>query len=221
MKHFGFVYIWRDSKRNRYYIGSHMGTINDGYVCSQATMRNARTYRPDTFKRRILYYLTVNDRSVLLKEEQRWLNMIPDEELGKKYYNKSKNAFGLPSKTISDWLKVHWDDPIQKSNHILSLTKNNQSESKRKSHSEIMKAKWASGEFKRTKNPNQNRIGKTQEEIFGVEKAKRMKLLNSKNNAAKRPEIRVKMSESAKKRCESPEYKARFIEQMKKAHNRG
>lgn len=37
----GFVYIWYDRKRKLYYIGSHKGNINDGYICSSNRMRNA------------------------------------------------------------------------------------------------------------------------------------------------------------------------------------
>lgn len=38
---YGFVYIWRDKKHNRYYIGCHWGTTDDGYICSSPWMKQA------------------------------------------------------------------------------------------------------------------------------------------------------------------------------------
>src|ERR1700693_791408 len=83
---YGFVYIWFDKKRKRYYIGSHWGTLEDNYVCSSNHMRNAYQYRPETFKRRILSIIKTNRRDLLM-EEQRWLYMFPNNQFGKKYYN--------------------------------------------------------------------------------------------------------------------------------------
>ena len=45
MEKYGFVYIWYDKKRKMYYIGSHWGTDDDGYICSSNRMRDA--YRRD------------------------------------------------------------------------------------------------------------------------------------------------------------------------------
>jgi len=83
---YGFVYMWYDSLRKMYYIGSHWGFEDDGYICSSNRMRDAYRRRPQDFKRRILSRLT-STRAELLEEEFRWLSMIPTEELGKKYYN--------------------------------------------------------------------------------------------------------------------------------------
>ena len=82
----GFVYIWYDKLKKRYYIGSHWGTKDDGYVCSSVWMNRAYKLRPNDFKRRILSYV-VSSREDLIKEEQRWLNMINESELNIKYYN--------------------------------------------------------------------------------------------------------------------------------------
>ena len=51
---YGFVYIWRDKKHNRFYIGSHWGTIDDGYVCSSTWMKRSYLRRPGDFKRKII-----------------------------------------------------------------------------------------------------------------------------------------------------------------------
>lgn len=82
----GFVYIWRDKKHNRYYIGSHWGTEDDGYICSSNWMRRSFRRRPQDFKRRILERVTAG-RGDLLATEYRWLSLIENGELGKRYYN--------------------------------------------------------------------------------------------------------------------------------------
>ena len=87
----GFVYIWRDRKHKRYYIGSHWGTPTDGYICSSRWMRNAYHRRNSDFRRRILID-NISDRVALYEEEQRWLNFIKKEEIGKKYYNLYKSV---------------------------------------------------------------------------------------------------------------------------------
>lgn len=96
--YFGFVYIWRDRKHGRFYIGSHMGSANDGYICSSTWMRNAHDRRPQDFKRRIIYWHKEERRSTLLLEERRWLNMVSDGEIKTRYYNRTRQCFGEETK---------------------------------------------------------------------------------------------------------------------------
>ena len=86
MEKYGFVYIWFDRKHKRYYVGSHWGTEDDGYVCSSQWMRRARERRPEDFKRRIIKR-GFTDKKSLLIEESRYLKMIKPEELKTRYYN--------------------------------------------------------------------------------------------------------------------------------------
>jgi hypothetical protein len=111
---YGFVYIWRDRGKDRYYIGAHWGTEVDGYKCSSNWMRKSFQRRPEDFRRRILF--RTNNYDELWAKELEWIRLIPELELGKIYYNLKFN--GPP-----------------------------QSNGKRLSHSEIMKAKYASGEL--------------------------------------------------------------------------
>lgn len=92
MEKYGFVYIWYDCKRKMYYIGSHWGTENDGYICSSNRMRDAYKRRPKDFKRRIIK--RVEDRSILLQSEYNYLSLIEKQELGKKYYNLTNHMNG-------------------------------------------------------------------------------------------------------------------------------
>lgn len=88
----GFVYIWFDRKHCRFYIGSHWGSEDDGYVCSSSWMSRAYKRRPRDFKRRILK--RVNDRANILLEEQRYLDLIKPNEIRVRYYNLTTNVQG-------------------------------------------------------------------------------------------------------------------------------
>ena len=85
---YGFVYVWYDRWRKMFYVGSHWGTEDDGYICSSNRMRDAYRRRPNDFKRRVI--ARVDDRLELLDEEFKWLDLISEKELGKKYYNLEK-----------------------------------------------------------------------------------------------------------------------------------
>lgn len=87
----GFVYVWFDRKHKRYYVGCHWGPEDDGYICSSTWMRNSYRNRPQDFKRRVVSRV-FTDRVDLLKEEQRWLDMIKPEEIKVRYYNVSTSS---------------------------------------------------------------------------------------------------------------------------------
>lgn len=120
---YGFVYIWYDRKHKRYYIGSHWGHKDDGYICSSRWMRNAYKRRPQDFRRKILTQVD-SQRGDLLAEEYRWLQMISKDELGKKYYN------------LTNHMNGHWSSDAEKANII------------RKNHSQKMKEKYQDPEYK-------------------------------------------------------------------------
>lgn len=93
----GFVYIWRDARDRRFYIGSHMGPMDDGYICSsvgKTGMRHTYLERPQDFRRRILELVSTGHAD-LLKAEQRWLDMVPRADFGGRYYNLSASVRGM------------------------------------------------------------------------------------------------------------------------------
>jgi preprotein translocase subunit SecD len=83
---YGFIYIWRDKKHNRYYIGCHWGFENDGYVCSSTWMKKAWKIRPEDFRRKILK-TNIKERPQMYIEEQRYFDMIKPHEIKTRYYN--------------------------------------------------------------------------------------------------------------------------------------
>lgn len=69
---YGFVYVWRDRKRNKFYVGVTGGTETDGYVCSSKHMRKAHVRRKEDFKRRVVQKVYTN----LVEAEYHWLQLI-------------------------------------------------------------------------------------------------------------------------------------------------
>ena len=140
---YGFVYIWFDRKHKRYYIGCHWGSVDDGYICSSSWMKKAYKNRPQDFKRRVLKS-DIQYRPDMYVEEQRWLNMIKDEEIKPinprpRYYNLNKSVGNL-------WHK--YDENIKTIGEKISASKKGKktgpcSPEKAKAISEAKKKKFA------------------------------------------------------------------------------
>ena len=151
----GFIYVWYDKKHKRYYVGSHWGDENDGYICSSQWMRRAYERRPDDFKRRIIKKIS-SSRRELLDEEQRYLGMMKPEELKVRYYNlrvatNHWHADDYNRKTISEKIAIRtkeamadpeirkkWEDGYKKADRKLSdpETRRKRSESMKKTMAE-------------------------------------------------------------------------------------
>ena len=91
MEKYGFVYIWHDKKHNRFYIGAHWGTEDDGYICSSKWMRDSYKRRPEDFRRRIISRIYTNKKD-MFDVERKILECVDESELGKKYYNLNKHV---------------------------------------------------------------------------------------------------------------------------------
>ena len=89
-----FIYIWFNSKTRMFYLGKHLGRIDDGYICSSKHMNIEYRHNPQYFNRRILEYVQDSTGNEILAAELRWLSMVKDEELGNKYYNRKNKNFG-------------------------------------------------------------------------------------------------------------------------------
>jgi hypothetical protein len=98
----GFVYIWYDRKHKRYYIGSHWGYEDDGYICSSNWMRDVYRRRPQDFKRRIIKR-NISNKKDLLVEEERYLQLTKPHKRKDRYYNKS--------------FRTHYVWPLEDSHH--------------------------------------------------------------------------------------------------------
>ena len=120
---YGFVYIWRDKKHNRYYIGCHWGSVDDGYICSSPWMRQAYKHRPTDFKRRILM-TDISSREQTYNEELQWLKLIKESEIrpnssNPRYYNLNTKNNNIWSKydesirTVSEKISIKTKEAMQ------------------------------------------------------------------------------------------------------------
>lgn len=91
---YGFVYLWFDRHRQRFYIGSHHGREDDGYIGSSLRLCRAYKKRPGDFRRRILQRIYEDDPALTRHAETTWLQLIQPSELGVRYYNLKRVAFG-------------------------------------------------------------------------------------------------------------------------------
>lgn len=169
---YGFVYIWRDRKHKRYYVGCHWGSVDDGYICSSNWMRDSYKRRPEDFKRRIIK-TNITPRPEMYVEEQRYLNMIKDEEIKIRYYN-------LCLKPKDLWHK--YDENIKTIGQKISASKTGKStgpcsEEKRKSISEGKKKAFQNYTFTddHKRQMAENRRGKPQSEEWKAAHSKRLK----------------------------------------------
>ena len=98
----GYVYLWFDTKAKLFYVGGHKGKVEDSYICSNKIMLRAYKKRPETFRFKVLQYVYA-DNFALREAEQKWLDMIKDEELywtpniynkTVRYYNQKKSSSG-------------------------------------------------------------------------------------------------------------------------------
>lgn len=82
-----FVYCWTDKATNMVYIGSHKGSVDDGYICSSKYMLEEYNKRPDDFSRKIIATGNVVDIRNL---ETRILQAFNAKE-NSMFYNKHQN----------------------------------------------------------------------------------------------------------------------------------
>lgn len=189
--YFGFVYIWLDRKRKMFYIGSHMGDKDDGYVCSSKVMREAYRRRQKDFRRKIIYWHSNNDKRRLLEIEQKWLMLIPKGQLGSRYYNLSRGGNG----GWGEIMKEHWKDENYRTKTITSqTTAQNQPEQKQKL-SEASKQSWQDPSYRET-------IVQSLKDRKGEKRSEEAKESYSKSVKGlwTDPEYRTRMSQAAKNR---------------------
>lgn len=163
---YGFVYIWYDRKHKRFYIGSHWGTEDDGYICSSPWMKQAYKKRSQDFKRKILCRI-FDDRKRLYQEEQKWLDMIDPSKIKigakSKYYNLNTKVCGgawflddVSRLSISEKLRIANTGKKHSLEHKQKLSERMKGENNPyfgKKHSEETRIKMQLAQAKRTRTP--------------------------------------------------------------------
>ena len=92
MNYSGFIYEWTNKLDGMKYLGSHKGTINDGYTGSGRRFENAKNkYGIENFKRSIVEYIEKEED--ILVREQYYLDALNCAR-SPMYYNISPTAGG-------------------------------------------------------------------------------------------------------------------------------
>ena len=108
--YYGFIYKWTNNRNQKYYIGSHHGSTDDGYTGSGMWFKRAYKLETENFTRVILEYIEVDDPLITLEREDYYL--IHDCEIGNKdkCYNisqKSGGGWNLHGKTKEEIADVY------------------------------------------------------------------------------------------------------------------
>jgi group I intron endonuclease len=139
MNYTGFVYIWTNKINDKKYIGSHIGTENDGYIGSGIAFNKAiKKYGIINFERTILEF--VDDNNSIREKEQYYLDLY-DAANNKMFYNIKEKAGGG-----FEYINNH---PILK-NITKGIPKKNKQNYKRPK-SEITRKKMSESALKREK----------------------------------------------------------------------
>ena len=91
----GFVYRWYDTSNGKFYIGSHKGTPDDGYLGGGVLFRRAYAKRPESFIREIIY------KGVHYREYEQTILDYEDAANNNMFYNLVNHAWGGSPKGLS------------------------------------------------------------------------------------------------------------------------
>lgn len=116
--YYGYVYEWTNVKNNKKYIGSHYGSVEDYYIGSGKDFMVEYKKSPGDFVMIVLEYVTIDDKTLVLTTEKKWLDSIPNIKDNPLYYNLNNDAVGgfgyitanhiaLRAKTLRDKHKKH------------------------------------------------------------------------------------------------------------------
>jgi ubiquitin len=92
--YYGYVYEWTNITNGKKYIGSHYGSIEDYYTGSGKDFMVAYKKSPKDFVIKILEYVTLNDKKLVLLTEKKWLDSVPNIKDNPLYYNLNNDAVG-------------------------------------------------------------------------------------------------------------------------------
>jgi hypothetical protein len=154
-----FVYCWTDHAHGKLYLGSHKGTLDDGYICSSKMVKEQMAIRPQDFTRQIIAVGTFSDMRMLEEVILKTVNAKHDPQ----FYN-LHNCDG-------DFYNKGHAESTKKKIGIANTGKVRTSE-QRKANSIRKKQGYAMGVIK----PTRFNLGKTYEEIMGPEKGAMLRI---------------------------------------------
>ena len=180
------MYCWTDHATNRLYIGSHKGSITDGYVCSSKLMMEQYKKRPNDFTRQIV---AEGEWSDIRRLEARLLNTFNARD-DDQFYNQSNgnDKFYSREKTEAHRKKISETLTGRKTGPRSEQTKQ-----------KMRKPKSIEHKMKFVGNQNAAGVIRSPEAIEKVRQAN----LGRKNS----PEAITNLTVGQKKRYENPEQK--------------
>lgn len=170
-----FVYCWTDHKKNMLYIGSHKGSIGDGYVCSSKHMMKEYKIRPQDFTRQIIAEGSLDD----IRKLETVLLQTVNARLNEDFYNQHQND-GL---FFEGWQKGKFSEEHRKNmsiaaskrkrspEHISALHEGRRRSKNSAEHNAIIKAKAKS--FKKGNVPWNTGISHTEETKRKISESKK------------------------------------------------
>lgn len=243
---YGFVYRWTDrgsdrsvgrpgnkaKKRKRsvrYYVGSHWGHFDDGYVCSSPSMKAAYRRRPEDFSRRIIAVVTTGKRD-LLQREQLELDKIPRSHFGTKAYNVSTKVHKLwwaKGSKLRDSVKARlreaWQNPERREEASRVASARRASPEQKAKMSRSARRRWRDPEERRKQSEVKKGCKPWNAGTKGVvvawnkgtkrpalTKKHRAKIAASLTGRSRSKETRRSLSSGARKRWQSEEYRAKI-----------
>lgn len=167
-------------------------------------MNNSYKRRPYDFKRRVVEKINTT-RQDLYECEYKWLSLIPDEQLGKRYYNLKKSMHGtieyteeiLEKMSAPNRNKTPSPETIAKRSASLKVTYN--TPEKKAEQSARSLANWSNDEFRKARSDGMK--------AEWSDETKREARIESLTEAQNRPEVKEKTSICTKKRWEDAEYR--------------
>lgn len=88
----GFIYLWKNTITGQKYIGSHMGSTDDGYIGSGTYFNRAiKKYGIENFERTILEYV---ENCLILKEREQYYLDLYNAAHNNEFYNLKSKAGG-------------------------------------------------------------------------------------------------------------------------------
>jgi len=237
---YGFVYKWTDTKRGRYYIGSHWGRFDDGYICSSNSMYKQCKRRPETFTRRILATVTTS-RIDLLDVEQDYLDRIPRKDFGDKAYNVSVKvqrpwwAKGRKvKKSVRDKLLASWQNPERKANASKMCKGRKPSEDAKLKMAKAAKKRWKCPKLRAKQSKRMqgnipwNKDAKGMQvawnlglKLPSLSKAHKNKMSKALTGLKRSDEAKASDSKAAKLRWQTPGYREKISENRQNARLSG
>lgn len=88
-----FIYLWEDKIYKKFYIGSHIGNIEDGYLFSGIDIKKEYAERPFDFERTILSYHITQSMIEIRNIEKEYLQKY-DVENNESFYNRTNESYG-------------------------------------------------------------------------------------------------------------------------------